>query len=111
MRNSCASTSSPSATIWSPGPTRTRSPTTTSPIAISRSRPSRTASARGATSSASRSNARLARTSWAIPIVVLATITPRNSASRQSPNASVTAPNTAKIRLNTVSTFARTMLL
>jgi hypothetical protein len=44
-----------------------------------------------------------------IPIVELATSTPRKSASRQSPNASVIPPNTARIRLKTVKTFARTI--
>src|SRR5450759_2895642 len=73
-------------------------------------KPSRTGIARGATSRARRSRACLARISWEMPIVVLTTITPRNSASRQSPTASVTAPKTARIRLKTVRTFARTML-
>jgi hypothetical protein len=45
-----------------------------------------------------------------MPIVALATMIPRKSASRASPNSSVTAPNAASIALNTVSTFARTML-
>jgi hypothetical protein len=40
----------------------------------------------------------------------LATMIPRNSASRASPKISVTTPNAARIRLNTVRTFARTML-
>ena len=35
---------------------------------------------------------------------------PRNSASRQSPNASVSTPNPARIALKTVKTLARTML-
>ena len=47
----------------------------------------------GATSAASRSSARFARTSWAIPIAEFATRMPRKSASRQSPKASVSAPN------------------
>ena len=64
----------------------------------------------GATSAASRSSARFARTSCVIPIAELATRTPRKSASCHSPNASVSPPNTARIRLKTVKTFARTML-
>ena len=43
-------------------------------------------------------------------MVALATRTPRKSASCHSPNASVAAPATARIRLKTVKTLARTML-
>jgi hypothetical protein len=56
------------------------------------------------------SSARFARTSWTIPIAELETRTPRKSASRQSPKKSVRAPKTARIRLKTVKTLARTML-
>ena len=72
--------------------------------------PSRSTTACGATSSASRSSARLARTSWAIPMPVFATRIPRNRAFRQSPNTSVTTPKLARIRLKTVRTLARMML-
>lgn len=58
----------------------------------------------------SRSSACLARTSWVIPIAELATMIPRNSASLASPKINVSTPNAARIRLNTVRTFARTML-
>ena len=110
MASPSASESRPSATTWSPGFRRTRSPVTSSLTAASRDRPSRTTVAVGATSAASRSSACFARTSCAIPIVMFAISTPRNSASRQSANASVKAPNTIRIRLKIVSVFARTML-
>ena len=64
----------------------------------------------GATSRDRRSSARLARTSWLIPMSELATRTARNSASRGSPKISVTTPNAARIRLKGVSTLARKML-
>jgi hypothetical protein len=72
--------------------------------------PSRSTTACGATSSASRLSARLARTSWVIPMPVFATRIPRNRASRQSPNTSVTTPKLARIRLKIVRTLARMML-
>ena len=71
----------PSATTWSPAVTRTRSPTTTSPTGTSRGVPSRTTVASGATSAARLSRARLARTSWKVPIPMLATRMPRKRAS------------------------------
>ena len=92
----------PSATIWSPAVTRTRSPTTTSPTGTSRAVPPRTTVATGATSAARLSRARLARTSWKVPIPVLATRMPRKRASLGLPKAIVPAPKTARIRLKTV---------
>jgi hypothetical protein len=60
----------------------------------------------GATSAASLSSARLARTSWNVPIDVFATRMPRNSASLGLPNAIVIAPKIARIRLKTVNVLA-----
>jgi hypothetical protein len=54
---------------------------------------------------------RFARVSWTIPIPALATTMPRKSASRGSPNASVSAPNATRIALKTVTTLATTMLV
>ena len=110
MPSPSASNSRPSATTWSPAFTRTRSPVTSSLTLAARGCPSRTTVAVGATSAASRSSACFARTSCTIPIPVFATRMLRKSASRQSANASVRTPNTTKIRLNTVSVLARTML-
>jgi hypothetical protein len=45
-----------------------------------------------------------------IPIPEFATRIPRKSASRQSPKTRVSVPKTARIRLKTVKTLARTML-
>ena len=103
--------SRPSPTTWSPGSSSTRSPSTTDGTRTRRGFPSRTTVAVGATSAASRSSVRFARTSWAMPITELATRMARNSASCASPKASVTAPKTSRIRLKTVKTFATTMLL
>jgi hypothetical protein len=44
----------------------------------------------------------LARTSWKVPIAVLATRMPRKRASLGLPKAIVAAPKTARIRLKTV---------
>ena len=106
-----ASTSGPSATTWSPGASadevahdhlldaRPRA-------ARRRGRPSR--SARRARRAG---RARASRAApGAIPIAEFATRMPRKSASRQSPNASVSTPKTSRIRLKNVRTFARTML-
>ncbi len=60
----------------------------------------------GATSAASLSSARLARTSWNVPIDVFATRIPRNRASFGFPNAMVITPKIARIRLKTVNVFA-----
>ena len=73
-------------------------------------RPSRTTTASGATSAASRSSARLERTSWKDPIAMFETRIPRNSASRHDSNAIVSTPNTNRIPLGIVSVLARTML-
>jgi|GEM_PF-4575293 len=43
-------------------------------------------------------------------MVMFTTRIPRKNTSRQSPNARVSTANAARIRLNTVRTFARTML-
>jgi hypothetical protein len=51
----------------------------------------------------------LARTSWKIPIAVLATITPPKSASRGSPNTSTSTRSVPRMRLNTVKVFDQTM--
>ena len=88
----------------------TTSSTTTSSTGTARVEPSRLTTACGATSSESRSSVRFARTSWMIPMPELATMIPRNRASRGSPKINVTIPKPARIRLNTVRTLARTML-
>ena len=101
----------PSATTWSPGPSRTRSPTTSSV-----DRDARAARRRGRRSRAARRARRAGRApaSRGSPAPsrsrAFATRTPRKSASCGSPNASVIAPATARIRLKTVKTLARTML-
>ena len=97
-RRSLADSRRPSATTWSPGLEQHEVPDddlldrdlASRPVAPHRRRA-------GATSSERRSSARFARTSCVIPIAEFATITPRNSASRQSPKISVTAPNAARI--------------
>jgi hypothetical protein len=66
--------------------------------------------ARGATSAESRSSVRFARIFCTEPIAAFATSTPRKSASCHTPKTSVAAPATARIRLKTVKTLARTML-
>jgi len=105
-----AVSSCPSATIWSPGASRTRSPFTSSSRWAFLKCPSRTTDAVGWTSAARRSSVRFARTSWVMPIAELETSTPRKSASRQSPKSSVSVPKTTRIRLKMVKTLARTML-
>jgi len=45
-----------------------------------------------------------------MPITEFDTRTPRKRASCHSPNASVSTPRTARIRLKTVKRFAKTML-
>ena len=52
----------------------------------------------------------MARSSCVMPIAVFATRIPRKSASRGSPAIRIAAPATARIALNSVKTFARTML-
>ena len=96
----------PSAGSWSPLPTRTRSPTTTSETATWRGVPSRTTVALATTSAASLSSARFARTSWKVPIATLATRIPRKSASLGLPKTIVASPNPARIRLKTVNVLA-----
>jgi hypothetical protein len=59
---------SPSAISWSPGPTWTTSPGTTSLASSSIAAPSRTTSARGATSTASLSSVAFAFSSWRMPM-------------------------------------------
>ena len=76
-----------------------------------RSAPSRTTRARGATSSAARSSTRLARSSWMIPIEAFATRMPANRPSAYWPLTRISTRKTARIRLNSVSVFDRTMLL
>ena len=73
-------------------------------------RPSRTTTASGATSAASRSSARLERISWNDPIAMFATRIPRKSASFHDPNAIVSTPKTSRIPFGIVSVLARTML-
>ena len=105
-----ALTTVPSATTWSPAVSFTRSPTTTSPSGTVWSVPSRTTTASGATSAASRSSARLERTSWKQPMTMFETRMPRNRASRQESKVTVSTPNTKRIALGIVSVLARTML-
>ena len=62
------STTSPSATSWSPGSTRTQSPGTTSSAGTSTTAPSRIAFALGATSSARLSSVSFAFSSWRMPM-------------------------------------------
>ena len=100
----------PSATTWSPGRSATRSPTRPRRLRRAASAPSRTTRACGATSRANRSSVRFARTSWTIPIAVFATSTPANSPSAGRPARRITTKKAARIRLNSVSVFARTML-
>ncbi len=69
----------------SPACTRMRSPTTTPSTPTSRTAPSRTTVAVGATSAARRSSARFARTSCTMPIAELKTRMPRKSESCHSP--------------------------
>ena len=103
------SSTSPSTLIWSPGRRTIRSPRTSSFTAISPSVPSRITAARGALRTASRSSARLERTSCTMPMSVLATSTMPNSASRYSPTAMITTSNEPSRKLNGVSTLARTI--
>ena len=96
----------PSATIWSPPATRTTSPATTSPIGTARGTPSRTTVAVGATSAASLSSARFARTSWNVPIAMFANEDAEEERVLGFPKTIVAAPKTARIRLKTVNVFA-----
>ena len=89
----------PSATTWSPGSSRTRSPSTTSETCSERGSPSLTTVARGATSAASSSSFCFARSSCQIPIPVFVTMIPRKSASRQSPKTSVRRPSAEQDRV------------
>ena len=75
-----------------------------------RSTPSRTTTASGATSAASRSSARLERISWNDPIAMFETRIPRNSASCHDPNVIVSTPKTSRIPFGMFSVLARTML-
>ena len=61
-------------------------------------------------SAASRSSARFARISWAEPITVFATTTPRKSASASSPSATVATPKNTSTAFGRLKRFARTML-
>jgi hypothetical protein len=65
----------------------------------------------GATSAASRSRLRLARTSCTIPMLEFTTTIPRKSASSGSPKTKVTTANAMRMALNTVKTFATTILV
>ena len=105
-----ADTTVPSATTWSPAASRTRSPTITCSTGTRRSAPSRTTTASGATSAASRSSARLERISWNDPIAIFETRIPTNNASRHDPNVIVSTAKNSRIPLGTVTVFARMML-
>ena len=109
MDSARAAITRPSATTWSPGSRWTASPTTTWLTGSSAISPSRQARALGAASRESRSSVRLARTSWKIPIAVLATITPPKRASRGSPKTSTSTSSVPRMRLNTVKVFDQTM--
>ena len=100
----------PSATSWSPGSTRTTSPGTTSSSLSSRYCPSRITWALGATSSASWSSVSFAFSSWRIPIAELTTAISPNRASANSPSASMITKKTARIALKSVKTLPATML-
>ena len=102
-----ASTSSPSATTWSPGCNSTMSSGTNSSASTERVAPSRRTVAWGAISSAKRSSVCLARNSWAMPINELITITAANSASCHAPAATIKTMKPSVIRLINVKTLRR----
>ena len=78
--------------------------------APTRGSPSLTTVACGATSAASSSSFRLARSSCQIPMPVFVTTIARKSASRQSPKTSVRRPSESRIALNGVRVLARTIV-
>ena len=108
-RRSDASTRASAAT-WSPARSTSRSPSTTSPRAVSRSSPSRSTRACGACMRASRSRARFARNSCTEPMIVFAMALKPKSASCQRPMSSSTTKHAAMMPLKSVKTLARTML-
>ena len=103
-------TTTPSATSWSPGSTRIKSPGTTSSARSSIGSPSRTALALGATRSASWSSVSLAFSSWRIPIAELITAMNPNRASANSPSASMRTKKAPRMALKRVKTLPATML-
>ena len=97
----------PSTTTWSPGRNSNTSSSTTSLTGISTTRPSRTTLALGAVSSVSRSRVFLARSSWMMPMAVLAIITRPNRASAGGATIRTITSITLRIQLKRVKTLLR----
>ena len=96
----------PSATTWSPGRSSSMSSTTTASTGNSTVRPSRTAWALGAVSTARRSRVRLDRTSWTTPNVVFTTTTRAKTPSLRGPTIRITTKSVPRMALNRVATLA-----
>ena len=104
-----AATTSPSTTTWSPGRSSRTSSATTSLVPTSRAWPSRTTRARGADSTARRCSVRRALSSWAMPMTLLDTTTPANSASAGKPATMMSTNIEPMMALTGVSTLLRTI--
>ena len=100
-----ASSTTPSASTWSPAATSTTSPGTRSSGVTSVDRPSRRTRARGATSRASLSSLRLASTSCVIPMAVLMTMMTAKIASAHAPATTIRIRNPSAIAFTSVNTF------
>ena len=104
-----AETTSPSTTIWLPEEMSMMSSATISSAAISCVSPSRTTAAFGAFKMASCSSARLARTSWTIPMMLLESTTPTNKASRGDRATKISTNRLSMMAFTGVKTLARTI--
>ena len=99
----------PSTTSWSPGASTTTSSSTTAVRSTTTDAPSRTTVRRGAATTLRRSSVRFERSSWAMPMTALNTITIANRTSRGSPTTSTTTASTVISALNRVKTLLRTI--
>lgn len=106
-----ASVTSPSTITLSPMPSSTVSSSTISPTAICSTVPSRRTCGRASPISARLSRVFLARSSWMMPIAVLATMTRPKRPSWIGPTTRMIANITPMIALKRVKTLARTISL
>lgn len=103
------SSTSPSTMILSPGPSSRTSPRTTSEAGISAAAPSRRTRGRDSPMTARASRVFLARSSWTMPMPVLATMTKPNRPSWIGPTIRMITKSTPMMALKRVRTLARTI--
>lgn len=103
------SRTSPSTMTLSPGPSSMTSPRTTSEVGISAALPSRRTVGLDSPMTARLSRVFLARSSWMMPMPVLATMTKPNRPSWIGPTIRMITNSTPMMALKRVKTFERTM--